>query len=96
MTSLNDVGPGKLSGNSTIFIVMGYAIFLLAISLISASRGNAGVWKSSVRDTDFFAHNGSTSASVPMTQQSTPAVQQQYPPQQYGTPVPQQGYAAQV
>lgn len=88
---------------------MGYAIFLLVISIISTTRSGGAVWKSTVRDHDFFARNGSRAASVSMTQQTPqpiPAQQMQYPPQQYGTPppqqlgtpspVPQQGYAAQV
>jgi len=65
--------------------VFSYFIVLLVFAIIAANRGNGGVWKSSVRDTDFLAPSAASKNAVPMTQQY--ATQ---PQQGYGTPV--QGY----
>lgn len=71
-------------------ILMGYAIALLVLAILAHNRGNQGIWRSSVRDTDFFGHTGTN--NVPMQQHEHKAE-----PSAYGTPAPMnmsQGYAS--
>jgi len=64
-------------------LLMGYAITLVVLTFMSSNRGNSGVWKSSVRQTDFMGGSpGATNYSMKQ--------------QNYNTAIGPQGYNASV